>query len=34
VNVYGTDPTDYDSDLDGIDDGVEVANGTDPLVAD
>jgi hypothetical protein len=34
TNVYGTDPENADSDFDGVFDGQEVANGTDPLVAD
>ena len=32
TDVYGTDPDVYDSDGDGIGDGEEVYNGTDPLV--
>jgi hypothetical protein len=32
-NVYGTDPYTYDTDGDGIGDGEEVYNGTDPTVA-
>lgn len=31
TNIYGTDPTNPDTDGDGIDDGVEITNGTDPL---
>jgi hypothetical protein len=29
--VYGTDPTDPDTDCDGVGDGQEVKDGTDPL---
>lgn len=32
--LYGTDPANPDSDLDGIADGAEIAAGTNPLVAD
>ena len=32
--VYGTDPGNADSDLDGVTDGEELAAGTNPLVAD
>ena len=31
---YGTDPNNSDTDGDGLSDGKEVADGTDPLVAD
>ena len=34
VLVYHTDPSNYDSDFDGISDGDEVALGTDPLNPD
>ncbi|MEX0892006.1 MAG: hypothetical protein WEB88_07530 [Gemmatimonadota bacterium] len=34
TGIYGTDPDLPDTDGDGISDGDEVANGTDPLVAD
>ncbi len=34
TNVYGTDPQMADSDLDGVNDDVELAYGTDPLVSD
>ena len=30
INMYGTSPTDSDSDGDRIDDGIEVGNGSDP----
>jgi hypothetical protein len=33
TNVYGTDPNNPDTDGDGIDDGQEVFDGTDPLSA-
>jgi hypothetical protein len=32
--AFGTNPNDRDSDDDGLDDGAEVANGLDPLVAE
>jgi hypothetical protein len=31
VNNYGTDPNNQDTDGDGIEDGQEIRNGTDPL---
>jgi uncharacterized protein YkwD len=31
INIHGTDPTNPDTDEDGVSDGEEVANGTDPL---
>jgi hypothetical protein len=31
ITVHGTNPTVGDSDRDGIDDGQEIAAGTDPL---
>jgi hypothetical protein len=34
VGIYGTDPANVDSDLDGVNDGTELANGTNPLVAE
>ena len=34
LNTYGTNPTRVDTDNDGYGDGWEVANGTDPTVAD
>jgi hypothetical protein len=30
INIYGTDPTDPDTDNDGFTDGYEIANGLDP----
>jgi len=33
VNIYGTDPLKYDTDSDGLGDGVEIRMGTNPLVA-
>ncbi len=33
TGIYGTDPLNADTDGDGINDGTEVANGTDPLSA-
>src|SRR4051812_21673609 len=32
--LYGTDPFGYDSDGDGVGDGEEVYNGTNPLIGD
>lgn len=34
TGIYGTDPANADSDLDGVFDGAEIAAGTDPLVAE
>ena len=34
TGIYGTDPGNADSDLDGVLDGAEIAAGSDPLVAD
>ncbi len=34
IYIHGTNPNLSDTDGDGIDDGVEIANGADPLVAD
>ena len=34
TGIYGTDPGNADSDLDGVFDGAELAAGTDPLIAD
>jgi len=33
ILVYGTDPINRDTDWDGVDDGQEMADGTDPLDA-
>ena len=32
VNTHGTDPNNMDTDGDGVTDGDEVSNGTDPTV--
>ncbi|MHA1522537.1 MAG: hypothetical protein ACTSRK_20405, partial [Promethearchaeota archaeon] len=34
INVYGTDPNDFDSDFDDMPDGWEISNGFDPLLDD
>lgn len=34
VGIYGTDPNSADSDADGVFDGAELTNGTNPLVSD
>jgi hypothetical protein len=34
VNLYGTDPFNYDTDFDGVGDGEEIYYGTSPLVSD
>lgn len=34
IHIYHTDPLNPDTDGDGIRDGLEIANGTDPLVSD
>lgn len=34
IKVYGTDPLEADTDKDGVADGVEIKNGTDPLIAE